>query len=621
MTEGSENKIEVLEDEALENTNKTDENKSEDCNKEDNHTGGSAEPPNDSPSEASPLTDNPEDEEMLEGAQLERLISSLGQFDRYQIWMCAMMGLAAYLPAMPVVATTFIAFEPPHRCHIKECDLGRSGAIYNAEFLNFTTPYNEEQNSWEQCKQWSSDVANPLNSENYCSSLYFDQSSSVGCQEGYVFDDHLFSSSLITDFNLFCTSSFYRSLPSMVYMVGMFFGSYIMGAISDKIGRKNGIVLGSLLISTSGLVCALAPNYPIYLMGRFVTGIGAVGTLMIAFILAVEFIGVKHRTFVGIMIQFPFAFGLCTTGVMAYFIRDWRYLQVAVTLPSICILAFKWYLPDSIRWLVSKGRTEEAMDIVRDIAKTNNKPIIEEYVDFIVNRKVTEIETSSKTKTTLDLLRTPNMRARSLNLFFAWMSVTFMYYGLSFMSGNIGSNMFVSFILNMIMEAPACVVSWLMLDCMGRKLSLMIMYFMGGISCIAAALLDSVEDASTIMGLTLVGKFGASAAFAIVYVYAGEIFPTDYRGIAVGSCSMFARVGGLFAPFIVEVTKATPSVSPILFGVVSLVCGVLVLRLPETAGARLPQTLEESEAFGSDQKMFDCFIMKKKISNSDEEKV
>ena len=44
------------------------------------------------------------------------------------------------------------------------------------------------------------------------------------------------------------------------------------------------------------------------------------------------------------------------------------------------------YLPDSIRWLVSKGRTEEAMDIVRDIAKTNNKPIIDEYVDFIVNR-------------------------------------------------------------------------------------------------------------------------------------------------------------------------------------------------------------------------------------------
>ena len=66
---------------------------------------------------------------------------------------------------------------------------------------------------------------------------------------------------------------------------------------------------------------------------------------------------------------------------------------------------------------------------------------------------------------------------------------------------------------------------------------------------------NRAEDASTIMGLTLVGKFGASAAFAIVYVYAGEIFPTDYRGIAVGSCSMFARVGGLFAPFIVEVVS------------------------------------------------------------------
>ena len=58
------------------------------------------------------------------------------------------------------------------------------------------------------------------------------------------------------------------------------------------------------------------------------------------------------------------------------------------------------------------------------------------------------------------------------------------------------------------------------------------------------------------MVMSLVGKFGASAGFAIVYVYASEIFPTDYRGVGIGSCSMFARVGGVLAPPIVELVIA-----------------------------------------------------------------
>lgn len=58
-----------------------------------------------------------------------------------------------------------------------------------------------------------------------------------------------------------------------------------------------------------------------------------------------------------------------------------------------------------------------------------------------------------------------------------------------------------------------------------------------------------------VITLSLVGKFGIAAAFAIVYVYSAEIFPTDYRSAGIGACSMCARVGGILAPVIASLVS------------------------------------------------------------------
>ena len=58
------------------------------------------------------------------------------------------------------------------------------------------------------------------------------------------------------------------------------------------------------------------------------------------------------------------------------------------------------------------------------------------------------------------------------------------------------------------------------------------------------------------MVLSLVGKFGIAAAFAIIYIYSAEIFPTDYRSVAIGACSMIARVGGMLAPSVSALVSA-----------------------------------------------------------------
>lgn len=73
--------------------------------------------------------------------------------------------------------------------------------------------------------------------------------------------------------------------------------------------------------------------------------------------------------------------------------------------------------------------------------------------------------------------------------------------------------------------------------------------------CITICPYCSPDADTTLVVLSLIGKFGAAASFSIVYVYASEIFPTEYRSIGVGSCSMFARVGGMVAPLIASLVS------------------------------------------------------------------
>ena len=100
--------------------------------------------------------------------------------------------------------------------------------------------------------------------------------------------------------------------------------------------------------------------------------------------------------------------------------------------------------------------------------------------------------------------------------------------------------------------------------------------------------------------LSLLGKFGASAGFAIVYVYTAELFPTPVRNSAVGLCSTFARIGGMLAPVVADLAVYAPAIPFIIMGSSCCIGGLTALLLPETAGQPLPDTVQEACRIGSD---------------------
>ena len=82
---------------------------------------------------------------------------------------------------------------------------------------------------------------------------------------------------------------------------------------------------------------------------RFLTGMGGIGTFMVTFVLAVEYVGPRYTTFIGIAIEIPFALGEMLLGLEAYYIRDWRTLQMVAYLPLLALLVLWWLVPESPR--------------------------------------------------------------------------------------------------------------------------------------------------------------------------------------------------------------------------------------------------------------------------------
>ena len=91
------------------------------------------------------------------------------------------------------------------------------------------------------------------------------------------------------------------------------------------------------------------------------------------------------------------------------------------------------------------------------------------------------------------------------------------------------------------------------------------------------------------------GKFCISASFAVLYVYAAELFPTVIRNVGMGMATVASRIGGILCPFVVLMGEQSRSLPMFIFACMSLVAGLVGLRLPETKGHPMPETMEDLE--------------------------
>lgn len=247
-----------------------------------------------------------------------------------------------------------------------------------------------------------------------------------------------------------------------------------------------------------------------------------------------------------------------------------------------------WVLPESPRWLLSQGRTEEAKQLVQKAALVNGRPLSPELLNQLVPEK------TGPSGNALDLFRHPHLRKVTLILIAVWFVDSLVYYSLSFQVGDFGLDIYVTQLIFGAVEMPGRFLSVLMMEKLGRKWSQLCTLTLAGIMYIIIIFIPG--DLPTVVTvLAVVGKFASAAAFTISYVYTAELFPTIIRQTGMGLVSMFSRVGGIITPLVMLLEQYHQAIPMVIFGSLPIGAGLLCALLPESRGQTLKDTLQDLE--------------------------
>ncbi|XP_040827378.1 solute carrier family 22 member 4 isoform X3 [Ochotona curzoniae] len=248
------------------------------------------------------------------------------------------------------------------------------------------------------------------------------------------------------------------------------------------------------------------------------------------------------------------------------------------------------FIPESPRWLLSQKRFREAEVIIQKAAKMNNK--VAPAVIFDPAELQDPYPLKEQKVFILDLFRTRNIATLTIMSVLLWMLTSVGYFALSLDSPNLHGDVYLNCFLSALIEVPAYVTAWLLLRTLPRRYIIAGVLFLGGGVLLLIQLVPA-DYSFVSIGLAMLGKFGITSAFSMLYVFTAELYPTLVRNMAVGVTSMASRVGSIIAPYFVYLGAYNRLLPYIIMGSLTVFIGIVTLFFPESFGVTLPETLDQ----------------------------
>ncbi|MCW3604665.1 MFS transporter [Burkholderia cenocepacia] len=378
-------------------------------------------------------------------------------------------------------------------------------------------------------------------------------------------------------------------LPTQIGMliasgaIGQLIGAFLFPALAEKHGRVKAIAWSSAVIGITSIACGFAPTFEVFVLLRILQGLGLGGELPVAATYINEITRAHGRGRFVLLYEIVFPIGLLVSMALGAWLVPrfgWEIMYFVGGLPLILSLVLTHLVPESPRWLASRGRLAEAgraVGVFEGSVRGELPPVtqvaaFDELVRQHPKRRMSDLFSAA-------------YRKRTLAVATLWATCGFIQYGLSTWLPTIYKNFYhapLQLALNLavigsVMGVLGSLASALLVDKLGRKPVIVWSFVL----CALSLALAGIYHASSVYVVAIFCSLSLglmASGFITAYVYTPEQYPTSIRASGCGLGSAWLKIASFVAPMVVPHAIIGGNLAPAfyLIGVVPLIAALTV---------------------------------------------
>lgn len=386
-------------------------------------------------------------------------------------------------------------------------------------------------------------------------------------------------------------TTLWEGLIAASALIGIFFGGFLGGWLTDRLGRRRLFFVGPVLFVLASAAQFWADSALSIFLLRLVIGIAVGIEYPVATSLLVEFMPKKYRGPRLAMLTILWFAGAATAYLVGELIlrlggdQAWRWVLASCAVIGLALLLVRLGTPESPRWLLSKGRTAEAEAVIKKVYGSefglNNLP-----------------EQETRFKVTISNLLYAGYGARMLFVIVFWTCCIIPLFAVYAFAPKVlaalnvqGDSASIGSILITLFFVAGCVIATRIINRIGRRSMLLYSFLFSGLALLCLGLFHASAGLWILLFFAIYALF-IGGAQVLTLVYPNELFPTEIRAFAVGVGTSFSRIGAAVGTYLVPISLDTLGIAQTMYiaALITLI-GLLLswLLAPETRSLNLQQ--------------------------------
>jgi MFS transporter, putative metabolite:H+ symporter len=378
--------------------------------------------------------------------------------------------------------------------------------------------------------------------------------------------------------------------------LGQLLGALIFGSLAESIGRIRSAAAAVAIMSVMSLGCAMSASFAALMACRFVQGIGVGGEMPVAAVYINELSKARGRGRFFLLYEMIFPIGLMATGQIGAVLVPmfgWQVMFLIGGIPGLIVTWLLLRLPESPRWLITRGRLAEAEAIVSDMEAHSDRHGLPAVPP--VQPGGVAVSSPAPRGSWSDLLRRPYL-SRTATVWTLWSCAYFITNGLNNWMPtlynqvyhlNLQQSLRAGTLTNVVQVIVLLGCAFL-IDRTGRRRWTVVSFVIGGLLLAVLGLASAPSVGVVITVVTL--SYGViGSANAVLYLYTPEIYPTRMRAIGTGVATCWLRLASAVGPLLVGSIVAAEGIRSVflMFAGVAIVGTLAATRMLETGNRRL----------------------------------